>query len=124
VERALYELGETLVAMATQPEGVRLHRLFVSSAPLFPGIARRFVERNRERVVRDVEGVFRFYADRGEIELPEPQLMIEHFLISVMGIPQRLALMGIRESAEEQDRRLRLAVQLFVHGCAKQKARR
>jgi TetR/AcrR family transcriptional repressor of mexJK operon len=121
VERGLYELGQKLIEMALQPEGVTLHRLFVSSAPLFPDIAKRFVERNRERAVKQVERVFRFYADRGEIELSHPQLMIEHFLISVIGIPQRLALMGIRESAEEQDQRLRVAVRLFVRGCAKRK---
>jgi hypothetical protein len=46
-----------------------------------------------------------------------PQLMIEQFFISVIGIPQRLALMGLRESAEDQDRRLRVAVRLFINGC-------
>jgi TetR/AcrR family transcriptional regulator, mexJK operon transcriptional repressor len=120
VERGLYELGQKLVEIAIQPEAVTLHRLFVSSAPLFPEIARRFVERNRERALREVERVFKFYIDRGEIELPQPQLMIEQFLISVIGIPQRLALMGLRESPEEQDQRLRTAVRLFVRGCAKQ----
>ena len=89
-----------------------------SSAPLFPALARRFVERNRERALREVERVFKFYADRGEIDFPQPQLEIEQFFISVVGIPQRLALLGLRESPEEQERRLRLAVRLFVRGCA------
>jgi len=69
-----------------------------------------------------VERVFRFYADHGEIELPQqPRLMIEQFLISVVGIPQRLALLGARESDEEQDRRLRMAIRLFVNGCRSRK---
>jgi hypothetical protein len=47
--------------------------------------------------------------------------MIEQFLISVVGIPQRLALLGARESDEEQDRRLRMAIRLFVNGCRSRK---
>ena len=117
VERGLYELGRKMVTMVVQPEAIALHRLFVSSAPQFPDVAKRFVERNRERVFGMVEHVLRFYADRGEIELRQPQLMIEQFFISVIGIPQRLALLGMRESAEDEDRRLRLAVRLFVNGC-------
>jgi|SRR5437016_3115167 len=117
VERGLYELGRTLIKMATQPEAVALHRLFVSSAPQFPEVAKRFLDRNRDRVVREAERVLRFYADRGEIELPHLQLTIEQFFISVIGIPQRLALMGLRESAEDEDRRLRVAVRLFINGC-------
>jgi AcrR family transcriptional regulator len=117
-EGDLYELGRQLLEVALQPEAVALHRLFISSAPLFPALARRFVERNRERALREVERVFKFYADRGEIAFPQPQLMIEQFFISVVGIPQRLALLGLRESPEEQERRLRLAVRLFVRGCA------
>ena len=120
-EDDLYELGRQLLEVALQPEAVALHRLFISSAPLFPDLARRFVERNRERALREVERVFKVYADRGEIAFPQPQLTIEQFFISVVGIPQRLALFGLRESPEGQERRLRLAVRLFVRGCAKQK---
>jgi TetR/AcrR family transcriptional regulator, mexJK operon transcriptional repressor len=118
VERGLYEFGQSLIKMATQSEAVALHRLFVASAPQFPDIAKRFVERNRDRIVREAERVLRFYADRGEIELRHPQLTIEQFFISVIGIPQRLALLGLRESAEDEDRRLRVAIHLFVNGCS------
>jgi len=117
-EHGLYELGRKFLEIAIQPEAITLHRLFVSAAPLFPDIARRFVEKNRDLALKEVERVFKFYVERGEIELPQPRLMIEHFLISVAGIPQRLALMGMTESPEEQDQRLRLAARLFVRGCA------
>ena len=117
-EGDLYELGQKLVEIAIQPEPVALHRLFISSAPLFPHLARRFVERNRERALKEIERVFKFYADRGEIAFPHPQLVIEQFFISVVGIPQRLALLGLREGPEEQEQRLRIAVRLFVRGCA------
>jgi TetR/AcrR family transcriptional regulator, mexJK operon transcriptional repressor len=117
VERGLYELGQKLLSVALQPDAIALHRLFVSSAAQFPDVTKRFVERNRDRAVGEVERVFKFYADRGEIELPQPRLMIEQFLISAVGIPQRLALLGVRESDADTDRRLRMAVRLFVRGC-------
>jgi TetR/AcrR family transcriptional regulator, mexJK operon transcriptional repressor len=120
-ERGLYELGQKLLAIALQPEAIALHRLLVSAAPQFPDVALRFGERSRERVVKLVERVFQLYADRGELELQHTQLMIEQFFISVIGIPQRMALIGMRESAEERDRRLRVAVRLFVNGCRPQR---
>jgi TetR/AcrR family transcriptional regulator, mexJK operon transcriptional repressor len=117
VERGLYELGRQVLNLALQPDAIALHRLFYSSAAQIPEVTERFVARNRVRAIKEVERVFQFYADRGEIELPQPRLMIEQFLISVVGIPQRLALLGAPESAEETDRRLRVAVRLFVNGC-------
>ena len=53
----------------------------------------------------------------GEIELPSPQLIAEQFFISVVGIPQRGALLGYREAPKAQERRLRMAVRLFLDGC-------
>ena len=116
-ERGLYELGRQLLNVALQPDAIALHRLFVSAGAQFPDVAKRFVERSRVRAVKEVERVFQFYVDRGEIELPQRRLITEQFLISVVGIPQRLALLGAGESAEERDRRLRVAVRLFVNGC-------
>jgi TetR/AcrR family transcriptional regulator, mexJK operon transcriptional repressor len=119
VEHGLYQFGRTLLDMALQPDAIATHRLFISAAWQFPDVARRFIERTRERAFNEVGHVLKVYAKRGEIELREPQLMMEQFFISVIGIPQRLALMGMRESTEDADRRLRVAVELLLHGCGK-----
>jgi hypothetical protein len=61
--------------------------------------------------------VLTVYADHGEIDLRHPQLTAEQFFISVVGIPQRLALLGVRETPDqERRRRLRAAVRLFLDG--------
>jgi hypothetical protein len=65
--------------------------------------------------------VLRFYADRGEIDLPYPQMIAEQFFIAIVGIPQRLALLGAREPAAQEQRRLRIAVRLFLDGCRRVK---
>lgn len=116
-EWGLLELAQALLDMALQPDALALHRLFLGAAPQFPDLARRLVERNRQRGVKEIERVLSFYAERGEIELRDPQWMTEQFFISTIGIPQRLALAGIRETAYEEARRLRLSVDLFVNGC-------
>jgi TetR/AcrR family transcriptional regulator, mexJK operon transcriptional repressor len=116
-ELGLMRFGRKLIDLALQPGSLALHRLFLTAAPRFPELAKRFVERNRHRAVGEIERVLVFYADRGDIELQQPQIMAEQFFISVVGIPQRLALLGIREPPRQQRRRLRNAVRLFLNGC-------
>jgi TetR/AcrR family transcriptional regulator, mexJK operon transcriptional repressor len=113
----LLAFGRILLDIALQPEAVALHRLFISSAPRFPELAKLFIARNRHRFMGEVERVLAHYADKGEIELGAPQLMAEQFFISVAGIPQRGALLGWRETPQERERRLRTAVSLFLDGC-------
>jgi TetR/AcrR family transcriptional repressor of mexJK operon len=113
----LLAFGRKLLDIALQPETLALHRLFISAAPRFPDLGKLFVARNRHRFVGEIERVLTHYADRGEIELPNPQLMAEQFFISVVGIPQRGALLGWRETPQERERRLRTAVHLFLDGC-------
>jgi len=72
--------------------------------------------------VGEIERVLNHYADKGEIELAASQLMAEQFFISVAGIPQRGALLGWRETPQEQERRLRTAVRLFLEGCGARRA--
>jgi AcrR family transcriptional regulator len=116
-ELGLIQFGRTLIDMSLQPDVIALRRLFMMTAPRFPKLAALFVERNRDRGMKDIERVLKFYADRGEIKLHNSRMMAEQFFISIAGIPQRLALLGIIESPEQQDRRLRLAVRLLLNGC-------
>ena len=116
-EYGLLRFGQTLLDMALQPDTVAMQRLLFSAAPRFPKLAEQAVARNRARGTREVERVLGFYADRGEIALSSRQMMAEQFFISVLGIPQRLALLGLREPAPIAKRRLRLAVRLFLAGC-------
>jgi TetR/AcrR family transcriptional repressor of mexJK operon len=117
VEFGLTQFGRKLKDTALEPDGLALLRLFIATAPKFPDIVQLFYDRNRRRAVGEIERVLAFYAERGEIELKRPQFMAEQFFISVAAFPQRLALFGIRETPEEEERRLRAAVRLFLDGC-------
>lgn len=117
VEFGLLAFGRKLLKIAVEPEALALQRLFIAAAPRFPDLAKLFIARNRHRGIGEIERVLKVYADRGEIELPASQLMAEQFFICVVGIPQRSALLGFRETPREEERRLRAAVRLFLDGC-------
>jgi TetR/AcrR family transcriptional regulator, mexJK operon transcriptional repressor len=123
VEFALLEFGRKLLEIALQPDALALQRLFISAAPRFPDLARLFIARNRHRSISEIERVLTYYAHKGEIELSSPQLMAEQFFISVVGIPQRLALLDYRETPKAQEHRLRAGVRLFLDGCRTQRKR-
>jgi len=116
-EIGLVRFGQTLLEIALEPEALSLHRLFMAAAPRFPGLTRRLIERNRHRGIGEIARVLTVYAERGEIELRHRQLAAEQFFIAIVGIPQRLALLGLREPPGHEQRRLRAAVRLFLDGC-------
>jgi TetR/AcrR family transcriptional regulator, mexJK operon transcriptional repressor len=120
---ALLAFGRMLLDIALQPETLALQRLFISAAPRFPDLAKLFIARNRHRFMGEIERVLVHYADKRDIELTAPQLMAEQFFISVVGIPQRGALLGWRETPQEQERRLRTAIHLFLDGCRVRRGR-
>jgi TetR/AcrR family transcriptional regulator, mexJK operon transcriptional repressor len=122
-EDGLVQFGQTLVDITLQPNAVALQRLLFAAAPRFPELAAQFVARNRHRGVAEVERVLAFYAARGEITVAHPQTMAEQFFIAVVGIPQRLALLGIYEPRAIVRRRLRAAVRLFLDGCRSRSGR-
>lgn len=116
-EIGLVRFGQKLLDIGLQPDALALQRLLFAAAPRFPELAAHFVARNRHRAVTEIERVLGFYGGRGEIELNDPQAMAEQFFIAVVGIPQRLALLGVREPPARERRRLRTAVRLFLDGC-------
>jgi AcrR family transcriptional regulator len=116
-ELGLVQLGRRLLDLALQPEALALHRLFITTASRFPELAKLFIERNRHRIAAEGMRVLGAYVESGEIEIEDPQLMAEQFFISIVGIPQRLALLGLREPPAAEQRRLRAAVRLFLDGC-------
>jgi TetR/AcrR family transcriptional regulator, mexJK operon transcriptional repressor len=122
-EIGLVEFGRAILDMTLEADALALQRLLFAAAARLPDLVANIVTRNRHRGVIEVERVLRFYAARGEIELSDVQATAEQFFIAVVGIPQRLALLGLREPPTQERRRLRLAVRLFLNGCRVRRAR-
>ena len=114
VEEGLYAFARKLLDIALQPEALAFHRQFIADAGRFPELARLFVERNPLRNM--IAEVLTVYADRGVLVLDDAKLAAEHFAILVVGVPRMLAILVGREAAEEEERRLRAAVRLFLDG--------
>jgi len=116
VEAGLVAFGARLLELALQPDVLAFLRLFIAQAPRFPDLAKLFVERNRQRNLGEIARLLAVYLDRGAIE-GDLEMRAEQFFILVVGIPQRLAMLVGREPRQEEERRLRAAIRLFLDGC-------
>jgi hypothetical protein len=61
--------------------------------------------------------VLSHYSELAPVTPEEARSRAEHFVILVVGIPRTLALLVGREPPEQEARRLRAAVRLFLDGC-------
>jgi TetR/AcrR family transcriptional regulator, mexJK operon transcriptional repressor len=112
-ETGLVKFGRKILDIALHPDAIAVQRLLITAAPRFPDLVQGLITRNRALVVERVLG---FYAARGDIELADARMATEQFFMLVVGIPQRLALIGVREPAAQERRRLRSGVRLFLDG--------
>ncbi|MBV8776375.1 MAG: TetR/AcrR family transcriptional regulator, partial [Alphaproteobacteria bacterium] len=99
-EAGLVDFGRTLLRIALQPDTLALQRLFLGAAHRFPELTRLFIARTRRRGLGEIERVLNHYAAKGQIEMAAGPFMAEQFLMSVVGFPQRAALVGQRLPAE------------------------
>jgi TetR/AcrR family transcriptional repressor of mexJK operon len=119
VEEGLCAFGRKLLDLALRPETLAFLRLFIAEAPRFPDLAKLFVTNVRHRGHAEIIRVLAAYDDSNAIKLGDPEIGAEQFFILVVGLPQRLALLGGREEPAEEDRKLKAAVRLFLNGCRK-----
>ncbi len=117
VEEGLLQLGRRLMQLALSDEALSIIRLFLAEAPRVPDFARHFAESFPRHGLSGLSRFMRVYAERGVLSIDDPELAAQHFAMLVIAVPQRLAMLGHREGPEQQERRLRSAVKLFLDGC-------
>jgi AcrR family transcriptional regulator len=115
LEGALTSIARTALQRALDPSMVQLGRIAVSQAARFPDLARRqaIAFWPRQQLVADL---LERHAARGAITADDPEILAEHFLGMVAGMPARLASYGIQRDPADQDRHTRTAIELFVRG--------
>ena len=99
---------------ALDPSMVKLSRLAISQIAHFPEIARQSDSASNWWRAQTVIELLRRHAATGEIVADEPELLAEHFLAMVSGMPARLASMGRMRDATTQAKLTRSAVDLFL----------
>jgi AcrR family transcriptional regulator len=112
----LTAIGRVALARALAPDVVRLTRMATAEAHRFPEFAVSARTLAWSPRIRAVAELLRAHADRGVVTVEDPEIAAEQFLAMVTMLPAQLAAFGLSRGAEEEERRLRHAVRLFLDG--------
>lgn len=115
LEGALTTIARAALRRALDPSMIQLGRIAVTHAQRLPDVARRHAIDfwPRQKVVARL---LERHAATGAIVAEDPDILAEHFLGMVAGMPARLASYGIVRDPAEQDRHTAVAVRLFLRG--------
>lgn len=92
LEHDLAELARRFLTTLMQPDLLRLRRLVISSAEMFPKLGTTWYERGFERVLTTLADSFTRLAQRGLLTLEEPTLAAEQFVGMLLWIPLNKAM--------------------------------
>ena len=92
VEADLRGLARKLLRMVIQPRIMQLRRLVIGEAGRFPELGRTFYEQGPGRTITALAAVFERLAERGVLQLDDPQLAATHFNWLVMSSPLNRAM--------------------------------
>jgi len=102
------------LATALHSIAAALSRIAIAEADRVPDLARRAQGNSTWARRETVVALLERHAATGEIVADDPGLLAEHFVAMVAGMPARLAAFGIVRTPDEQERRTRAAVELFL----------
>jgi TetR/AcrR family transcriptional regulator, mexJK operon transcriptional repressor len=112
----LVAIGRAGLARAIDPDIVRLTRIAMNESARFPEFAVSAYSMNWSGRRRQVMELVRRHQEAGAIEVDDVELAAGHFIAMIEYLPVRLAECGIYRSAEEEERHLQHAVDLFLRG--------
>ena len=111
LDAALMAIAEAAHRRALDPSMVKLSRIAIAQAARFPELARRAGTSPRHQLVVDL---LKHHVANGTIVADDVEVLADHFIGLVAGMPARSASLGIVRSAKEEQRRLEIAVDLFL----------
>jgi AcrR family transcriptional regulator len=116
LQGALLAIAEGAIRRALHPAMIKLSRIAAAYALRFPEIARRAHMSGFSPRYQLLMDLLKRHAAKGTIVSEDLPALAEHFLAMVSGGPARLASFGIVREPAAQQRRLRVAVDLFMRG--------
>jgi TetR/AcrR family transcriptional regulator, mexJK operon transcriptional repressor len=116
VETTLHDLSRELVALSSTPGAGALQRILAAQSVQFPELAKLAYEEGWLRGIRAVASIFERFSASGQIEVEDSEIAAELFLSLVLGRSTRFAVYGVATSPEAQERRRKMAVELFLNG--------
>jgi TetR/AcrR family transcriptional regulator, mexJK operon transcriptional repressor len=118
---SLVAVGRAGLARAIDPDIVRLTRIAMNESSRFPEFAVSAHSMTWSPRHRQVMDLLRRHHEAGTIEVQDLELTAGHFIAMIEHLPARLADFGIYRSAEEEERHLQRAVDLFLCGILRRK---
>jgi TetR/AcrR family transcriptional repressor of mexJK operon len=120
LEAQLTEIGQSFLAMVLSPPILEFHRLMVSIGRKFPEIGKLFFETGPASAYNLVATWISKQQRDGRIIEGDPYRLAVLFLDMLIGEHQLSALTGLRRAARRDkiDETVRLAVKVFLRGCA------
>jgi len=113
---SLVAIGRAGLARAIDPDVVRLTRIAMNESGRFPEFAVSAYSMTWSGRHRQVMDLLRQHQERGDIKVQDLELTAGHFIGMIEHLPARLADCGIYRGADEEERHLQHAVDLFLRG--------
>ena len=113
---SLVAIGRAGLARVIDPDIVRLTRIAMNESDRFPEFAISAHSMTWSARHRQVMDLLRHHQEAGTIEVEDLELTAGHFIAMIEHLPARLADCGIYRSAEDEERHLQHAVNLFLRG--------
>lgn len=114
LEGSLRFIARASLRRALHPSMVQLGRVAVAQAGRLPDLGLQAYAASTIRRHRMLVDLLRRHAATGAIVADEPEMLAEHFMAMVSGMPARLAGFGIVRSEAANERALDAAVQLLL----------
>jgi TetR/AcrR family transcriptional regulator, mexJK operon transcriptional repressor len=120
LEAQLTEIGQSFLAMVLSPPILEFHRLMVSIGRTFPDIGRLFYETGPASAYQIVATWIEKQQKDGRIIAEDPYRLAVLFLDMLIGEHQLSRLTGMPRAASRDmiDETVRVAVKVFLRGCA------
>jgi TetR/AcrR family transcriptional regulator, mexJK operon transcriptional repressor len=118
---SLVAVGRAGLARAIDPDIVRLTRIAMNESARFPEFAISAHSMTWSARHRQVMDLLRRHHEAGTVEVGDLESTAGHFIAMIEHLPARLADFGIYRSAEEEERHLQHAVDLFLRGILRRK---
>ncbi|MET9730356.1 TetR/AcrR family transcriptional regulator [Streptomyces sp. NPDC006458] len=116
LEENLTRLAGELLTVLTRPEVLRLRRLIIANADVFPELGASWYAQGFERVLATLAATFRRLADEGLLRISDPHLAANHFSGLLLWIPVNKAMFhgSPQHTPEELDHYATAGVAAFL----------
>lgn len=116
VEQRLVEVGREMLSFTCGPDAVAFSRMMTAQSINFPDIAKLGKEEGWLKAVATTARFFDHLVAQGAMELEDTGIAAEVFLDVVVGHTHRMATFGTPLELKAAEKRMRLAIRLFLVG--------